>query len=210
MHGSTMHLNSETALNMADRTISRNDIPYWDKHLESCTECAAKLQVWKALIDSVTRAHLVSAPEDMVASAKEIFRSRRIGEVRPTLRQIVASVIFDSLAQPVTVSIRAEAATYDQQAVIRQVVFEAEEYDIYVRLSMFEDHRDLLGQILPRDSQVFISDAHLHLRHDDERIATAAVNEFGEFHFCDVPDGMVSLQIDLPNITIISALHVTM
>jgi hypothetical protein len=196
---------------MADRTLSENDISYWDKHLESCNHCAAELQVWKALINSVTRAHLVSGPRDMVALAKEIFRSRRIGEVRSRLRQIVASVRFDSLAQPVTVSIRGEAATHDPQAaVIRQVVFQAEEYDIYVRLSMFEDHRDLLGQILPRDSKVFINDAHLYLRHDDERIASAAVNEFGEFHFCDVPDGMVSLQIDLPNITIISALHVPM
>ena len=204
-----MHLNSETALNMADRTMSGNEISYWDKHLESCTECAAKLQVWTALINSVKRAHLVSAPKDMVASAKEIFRSGRIGEVHPTLRKIVASIIFDSLAQPFTVTIRA-AETYDPQAVIRQVVFEAEEYDIYVSLSMFEDHRDLLGQILPRHSEVFISNANLYLRQDDERIASAAVNEFGEFHFCDVPDGMVSLQIDLPNITIISALHVTM
>src|SRR5437773_199355 len=138
-----MHLNSKTALNMVDGTLSGNDSPYWDKHLKSCTECASKLQAWKALIKSVMRAHLVSAPEDLVAAARETFRARRIGEIRPTLRQIVASVIFDSFAQPAAVNVRAEAATYDQQAVIRQVVFEAEEYDIYVRLSMFEDHRDL-------------------------------------------------------------------
>jgi hypothetical protein len=204
-----MHLNSETALNMADGTMSVIEVPYWDKHLKSCGECIAKFEVWKALIDSVSRAHLVSAPEEVVTSARGIFRVRRISEDRPTLRQIVASVIFDSFAQPATVSVRAELATYDQQAVMRQVVFQAEEYDIYVRLSMFEDHRDLLGQILPRDSQAFIRDANLYLRHDDERIASAAVNELGEFHFCDVPDGMLSLQIDLPNITIISALQVT-
>jgi hypothetical protein len=150
-------------------------------------------------------------PDDLVASAKEIFRAKKkIGEDRASLREIIASVIFDSFAQSVTAAVRAEAATYEQQQAMRQVVFQAEDYDIYVRVSTFEDHRDLLGQILPRDSQAFVNDASLYLRHDDERIASTAVNELGEFQFCDVPDGMLSLQIDLPNMTIISALHMTM
>jgi hypothetical protein len=206
-----MHLNSETALNLADGTMSRLEKPYWDNHLESCNECSSKLNVWTELLESISRSHLISAPDDLVASAKEIYRAKKkIGEVRASLREIVASVIFDSFAQAPEATVRAEAATYQQQLAMRQVVFQAEDYDIYVRVSMFEDHRDLLGQILPRDSQAFINDANLYLRHDDERIASTAVNELGEFQFCDVPDGMLSLQIDLPNMTIISALHLTM
>jgi hypothetical protein len=127
-------------------------------------------------------------------------------ENRSGLRQIVASIVFDSFTQPAMAGVR-EIAAYGQETLMRQVVFQAEEYDIYLRLSMFEDHRDLLGQILPRDAREFVRDATLHLRHDDQRIASAAVNELGEFHFCDVPEGMLSLQIDLPYVTIISALH---
>jgi len=207
-----MHLDSETALNLADGKMSSIEKPYWNNHLETCSECGTKLRIWTELLESVARAHLVSAPDDVVASAKEIYRTKnKIGEVRASLREIVASVIFDSFAQAAAATVRAEpAAAYEQQAAMRQVVFHADDYDIYVRLSTFEDHRDLLGQILPRDSQTFVNDANLYLRHDDERIAATAVNELGEFQFCDVPDGQLSLQIDLPTMTIISALQVTM
>jgi hypothetical protein len=34
------------------------------------------------------------------------------------------------------------------------------------------------------------------------------VDDMGEFHFSDVPDGDLSLQIDLPNLTVIGALTV--
>jgi hypothetical protein len=196
-------------MELADGRMNRSDNQYWDKHLESCSACAAKLQVWSSLITSVARAHLVSAPDDILVSGKKVFRTAKALEFRPSLRQIVASLVFDSFAQPATAPVRAKAATYPQQSVMRQVVFQAEEYDIYVRLAMFDDHRDLLGQILPRDSQTFITEANLYLRHDDDRIASAVVNRLGEFQFCDVPDGRLSLQIDLPNMTIISALHVT-
>src|SRR5215470_5183363 len=98
-----MHLNSELALNLADGTMSRSEKPYWDNHLESCGECAAKLKIWTELIESVARAHLMGAPDDLVASAKEIFRAKKkIREVRASLREIVASVIFDSFAQSAT------------------------------------------------------------------------------------------------------------
>jgi hypothetical protein len=205
----TMHLNSETALNLADGTMNEIEKAYWEKHLESCGDCAAGYRVWADLIESVTRAHLISAPDALVASAKQIFRTNKEG-VRTSLRETVASVIFDSFIQTAAATIRAQAATDEQQVATRQVVFQAEDYDIYVRVSMFEDHRDLLGQILPLDNQGFINDANLYLRHDDERIASTAVNQLGEFQFCDVPKGMLSLQIDLPNMTIISALQVTM
>jgi hypothetical protein len=204
-----MHLNSEIAMELADGRMNRSDNHYWDKHLESCSACAAKLQVWSSLITSVARAHLVSAPDDILTSGKKVFQPAKAAEFRPSLRQIVASLVFDSFAQPATAAVRGQAATYLQQSVMRQIVFQAEEYDIYVRLAMFEDHRDLLGQILPRDSRTFITEANLYLRHDDERIASAAVNGLGEFQFSDVPDGKLSLQIDLPTMTIISALHVT-
>jgi hypothetical protein len=51
-----------------------------------------------------------------------------------------------------------------------------------------------------------VRDANLYLRKGEERINSANVNDLGEFQFCNVPDGMLSLQIDLPTVTIISFL----
>jgi len=203
-----MHLNSELAIDLADGTMNRNDINYWNKHLESCSECAARLQVWTSLIQSIAQVHLVSAPDDVLASGKKVFHTPKTVEFRRPMRKIVASMVFDSFDQPPRTGTRGETAAFAaENNVTRHVVFQAEQYDICVRLSIFDDHRDLLGQILPRDSRSFITDTSLHLRQDDERIASAVVNELGEFQFCDVPDGKLSLQIDLPNMTIITALQ---
>jgi len=46
------------------------------------------------------------------------------------------------------------------------------------------------------------------LYRNGERIETAGVDEMGEFRFRDVPEGDLSLQIDLPNLTVIGALNV--
>jgi hypothetical protein len=204
-----MHVNTEAVLDFIDATISGVERPVSDNHLESCSHCAAELQNWSALVRWITHSHLVSAPEDVLNSGKRVFQVKApLLRVRSSPRQIVALVTFDSFAESAVVGVRREAATYNQ-AVSRQVILQAEEFDIYVRVSTFEDHRDLLGQILPRGSRGFISAANLYLRRDDERLRAATVNELGEFQFCDVPEGTLSLQIDLPNVTIISALDAT-
>ena len=50
--------------------------------------------------------------------------------------------------------------------------------------------------------------ARFHLLRNSERLETAVVDEMGEFHFTDVPDDDLSLQIDLPNLTVIGALKI--
>jgi hypothetical protein len=199
-----MHVNSETVLNLIDGSISETDRTHCENHLQSCAQCATDYQTWAAFMGLVKRPHLISAPAEAIISAQELLPISRPPQIRPSLRQIVAGIVFDSFAQPALSSVRAEAAGYEQ-IIQRQVVLQAEEFDIHVRVSMFEDHRDLLGQILPR-GKGFIKEASLYLRHDDERIRSANVNELGEFEFCDVPVGMLSLQIDLPTVTIISTL----
>ena len=86
---------------------------------------------------------------------------------------------------------------------------QAEEFDIYLKITAFKEHRELLGQILPRGSNTFVNDATLHLRQNDERVGSANVNDLGEFQFSNFPDGLLSLQIDLPNLTIITTLNTT-
>ena len=71
-----------------------------------------------------------------------------------------------------------------------------------------EDHRELFGQILPRDGG-FVKDASVHLQNEEERIGSAELNSLGEFLFTRIPDGLLSLQIDLPYVTVISALRTT-
>jgi len=201
-----MHLSSEAALDLVEGTIADAERRFWSSHIGSCTECIAELLDWSALAGWVTRSHLFSAPDDVLASAMQIFETPpKIMEFRTPFRHIVARIIFDSFAQPAVAGVR-RAAAVQQQMLVRHVVSQTEEFDIHLRVSMLEHGRDVLGQILPRDNRTFIKNARLHLRREDKRVGSTKVNDLGEFEFRGVPDGRLSLQIDLPHLTVITAL----
>jgi hypothetical protein len=204
-----MHFNPDRALDMVDGTMPGAEYRFWNAHIDSCSECAVELHDWSTLAGWVKREHLLNAPADVLTSAKKIFQTQKTPQSYPFLRQIVASITFDSFAQPAFAGSRAQLAA-EGQVILRQVVLRAEEFDIHIRISTLDDRRELLGQILPRGSSTFIKDARLHLRHEEERIGSSKVNDLGEFQFSDVPDGLLSLQIDLPHVTVISALYSTM
>ncbi len=204
-----MHFSPETALNLIERTTSEAERRFWDKHIESCSECVVELCEWSTLVGWVTRMHLVSAPEDVLALAKEIVKAPpKTPQFPDSVRQIAASLVFDSFAQPLGIGAREDVSL--AQATSRELVLQAEEFDIYLKITFFKEHRELLGQILPRGSNTFVNDATLHLRQNDERVGSANVNDLGEFQFSNFPDGLLSLQIDLPNLTIITTLNTTM
>src|SRR5438093_1038796 len=82
----TMHFNPETALNLLEGTTSEAERLFWDKHIESCSECVVELCEWSTLAGWVKRPHLMSAPEDVLASAKEMVKApRKTPEFRPPL-----------------------------------------------------------------------------------------------------------------------------
>ena len=84
----------------------------------------------------------------------------------------------------------------------------AEEFDIHIKIWGELNHKQMLGQLLPRSGDDFVHSARFHLLRNGERLESTAVDETGEFHFTDVPEGDLSLQIDLPNLTVIGALNV--
>jgi hypothetical protein len=167
--------------------------------LDSCVSCLKQTESWRMFRGALKRTHLQSAPASMLAYAIDLFYSPFKTATRRTVRQIIASLIFDSFAQPRFAGARGELST-------RQVVLRAEEFDIHVRIWEADQSRELLGQIQCRRTTSFVNTARLHLLRDGERISTVHVNELGEFHFPAVPTGYLSLQVDLPHLTVIGAL----
>jgi hypothetical protein len=117
------------------------------------------------------------------------------------VRSVLASLVFDSFMQPAFAGARGKASA-------RQLVMRAEEFDIHVKIWGEDDHRQILGQLLSRGGEDFVQTARFHLLRNSERIGSTTVDEVGEFHFTDVPDGDLSLQIDLPNLTVIGAINI--
>ena len=200
-----MHLDSKTALDLVEGTTAQAERRFWSRHLGSCDECMGELLNWSALKERVARSHLLSAPDDLLVSVTQICRAATKTVEFPTpLRQIVARITFDSFVQPALAGVRHAFAAHHEM-VVRHVISQTEAFDIHLRISIIDQSRELLGQILPRDNGSFIKNARLHLRREDKRIGSAKLNDLGEFRFTDVPNGRLSLQIDLPHLTVISA-----
>jgi hypothetical protein len=90
----------------------------------------------------------------------------------------------------------------------RQIVMRVEEFDIHVKIWGEDEHRQMLGQLLPREGQDFVQSVHIHLLRNGQKIDKTTVDEMGEFHFHGVPGGNLSLQVDFPNLTVIGALDI--
>lgn len=196
-----MHLGTEVALDLLEGLVEDDERVFWEEHLHGCVDCSRQLDYWRTMKPLLKQSHLESAPDEDLADAIGVFVVRR--HAAQSVVRTFASILFDSFAQPAMAGARGVAVG------TRQVVLRAEEFDIHVKIWGESDHKQLLGQLLPRHSSSFVQSARLHLLRNGERFETTATDEMGEFRFTDIPDGLLSLQIDLPHLTVIGALNVT-
>jgi hypothetical protein len=194
-----MHMSTEMALDLVEGRLEPGQVGTLNQHFATCTTCTQDVSAWRKLEMDLKRSHLESASPEDLESAFNIFLPASKAE--STLRHVLASVIFDSFQQPAFAGARGAAAA------ARQMVLRAEEFDIHVKIWGELEHRQLLGQLLPRSGHDFAGAAHFHLLRNGERLESTAVDDVGEFHFTDIPEGDLSLQIDLPNLTVIGALR---
>jgi hypothetical protein len=173
---------------------------FWKRHLEICPACTHEIGAWRQLEIDLERSHLKSASNEDLKKAIHIYPLRPDGGASQ-IRSILASVVFDTFLQPAMAGSRGSTPSS------RQLVMRAEEFDIHIKIWGELEHRKVLGQLLPRSGQEFVRSARFHLLKNGERLESTTIDEMGEFHFTDVPEGDLSLQIDLPNLTVIGALN---
>ena len=197
-----MHLNTEAALDLAEGRLNKEEEAFWKKHMEICSDCVRNVQEWTQLRMDLRRTDLVSAPERDLENVYEILEPRTgAGPAAP--RSTLATIVFDSFLQPALAGARGGSGT-----AARQLVMRAEEFDIHLKIWKDQNHKQLMGQLLPRKGTGFVSAARFHLMRNGERLESTGTDEMGEFHFTDLPEGALSLQIDLPNLTVIGSLNV--
>jgi hypothetical protein len=197
-----MHLDTETAFDLVDGRLGAIASADWAKHFTACPDCLALQEGTRALRTTLKRSHLENAPDHLVHSARALFRPAAATEPRAGIKQILATLTFDSFQQAAFAGARGATAT-------RQLVLHAEEFDIHIRVSATAEGRELLGQIQSRNQKELSETPRLHLLRNGERVSSAEVNDLGEFYFSFVPDGLLSLQIDLPHMTVIGALEIS-
>jgi hypothetical protein len=191
-----MHLSAEEALDLVEKRATTEQIRFWDTHMATCSSCRNQLEGWQKIREVLRRESLTSAPAPLVARAESIFEPPA---ARQTLREILASVVFDSFAQPALAGARGGSGS-------RQFLLTAEDFDIHLRIWAFGNARRVTGQILSRGGSNTLKTVHLHLLQDGKRIGSAEADEFGEFEFTEVVEGPVSMEIELPHLRITGAL----
>ena len=66
----------------------------------------------------------------------------------------------------------------------------------------------MIGQIFVRGEGTSLDGAWLRLLQNDECVGMTAIDQFGGFLVDDVPQGLLSVQIVLPHLTLIGALDI--
>ncbi len=122
------------------------------------------------------------------------------GELDQTIRFIPATVVFDSSRQT---SLTGARGFPDPT---RSLVLQVQDFDIHIQICREQERRQILGQILSRGSKHFAK-ARCYLLRDGEKLQATTADELGEFNFCEVPEGALNFQVELPYLTITGALH---
>src|SRR5262245_33609946 len=120
---------------------------------------------------------------------------------RPTPREIVAAILFDSLTEPFADARGATDA--------RQVVMRAEELDIHLKISTNPSQHQIIGQVFARNQTEFLGRVRLHLLLNEKPFKTTWTDNFGQFQFDDVPQGVFRLQLDLPQLTVVGGITIS-
>jgi hypothetical protein len=195
------HFTAETALDFLEERLDEGQTLVWREHVKECTRCARYLVEWEHLLAVLKRTKLKSAPEPHMKRVIGIF-PHQSEELRTSIRCIVATAVHDTFSRPFPAGARGGAS-----ATTRGLVLQAEDFDIHVQISGEPEQRQILGQILSRNREDFAIIARLHLLRNGKRLQAVATDTLGEFHFADVPEGELSLQVDLPHLTIVGALN---
>jgi hypothetical protein len=174
-------------------------VRFWRNHVQTCASCEKQLSDWEGIRSLLNRKNLESAPESTIRMAETLSQQPPVEE-RVGIRQIIASLVYDSFSEPALAGARGAGAPH-------QFLLSAMEFDIHIRVWDSGSERRMTGQILCRDRQTIVLGAQLHLLHQGKRFGSTEVDTFGEFQFEEVPDGPLFLQIDLPRLTITGALN---
>jgi hypothetical protein len=116
------------------------------------------------------------------------------------VRSVVARIVFDSFREPVITGFRGSVGP------ARRFILRDEEFDIHIKIWGDENHKEIRGQVLPRSGKEFAQPAQCHLLRKGARFQSTTTSETGEFQFDEVPPGELTLQVDLPGLTIVGSL----
>jgi hypothetical protein len=162
-----------------------------DLHLAGCRPCRRSRDLFGAVAEVARSEAAYEVPEGTFRSAQAIFVLQSPERVR-ILPRVLASLVFDSFAEPQLVGIRS------RQRVTRQAMYRAGDYYVDLRMESQPETRrvSVVGQIANRrNPERSVAHVPVVLMSDEEVVARAVSNEFGEFQLGYAPAKHLRLHV---------------
>ncbi len=164
-----------------------------------CLKCDGVRQWYVRVRDIAAGDELSDPPAWVLQRALRLFNAEHAPTtLAPTtlgkLKQLVASLVFDSLSQPVTEGVRLT------QSPVRQLLYRADAYSIDLQIAPREDSvAELHGQVLREGETRFdsVNGLRIELAGKGRLLHSTFTNEMGEFEFAIVRHGDYELRINM-------------
>jgi hypothetical protein len=164
-----------------------------ESHLASgCAACSGAAALWKSFIEVAAKEQEYTPPSQAVHLVEAQFAAAKIAaSYTPSL----ASLVFDSLTQPLASGLRSGAP------VARQMVYEAEGVTIDLRIDKHANSKALsiVGQVLDARTLRLASEAVpvALLNRQGEALQSTWTSNFGEFHLEVAAEAEMQLAIEV-------------
>lgn len=170
-------------------------------HLQAgCRACWGNVGWLGEVVELTARDRSFDFSEDLIQGMVAWFKAQPVPSV-PTLRKLVAQLIFDSLLPQQAAPVRGEAeSSYVSPATGRQMLFQAEGYDVDLRFEAIEDetNEDLIGQVLPQNqTQSLLAGVIVELWQAEQTPRKMVTDQYGLFRFANIPSGVYDLKIQV-------------
>lgn len=189
-------------LDYSQKVLAQSERAGIESHLVTgCRRCAENLRWLREVAWLTAQDQSFDFPEETIKGLVVWFKGQAAHMPR-TLRKLVARLVFDSLLPQQLAPVRTETAhpLVTQQAAGRQMLFQAEGYDVDLRFEALEDLEleDLIGQVLPqRAEQPNIVGATVELCPLADEPQRAQTNQQGLFRFSQIPSGIYDVKIQV-------------
>jgi hypothetical protein len=208
-------ISDELLVDLAEGILSPADERTLRAQVAAHPQRAAELARLEAIIALMRQDTTEDAPDHVISQVQRIFQpaSPVTGASSPkqgmidagatALRQLIAVLQFDSFRAPQAYGVRQSGIGSE----VRQVLYNADTYDLDIRIAPHDGSWQISGQVLgPDDEDTIVGTIELS---STTPLTSVPCNDFGEFVLPPVPAGKYRLTVRLPDLAItIEALEV--
>jgi hypothetical protein len=183
------HIPFERLADLVEGRLSHDEQMQVQAHTSTCTQCAPQLE-WLQRVIGLMRDDYEEPPARVVDDSARAFEMYRPSPSPSLPRRVMATLLFDSTQQPLSMGRRSGAGAE------RQLVFAAASLDLEVRITPSGSLWEVSGQVINVDARGL---ATLKSAAGEVR---APLNEVSEFLLTPVPAGRYTLILQLATATI--------